>query len=164
MYYLNNLLIYSVFGFVLESEVYKIKNINNHSGALFGPVSLVYGIGIIVLLFVNKYFFKKIKTNKYLKLILIFIVSTIILTLVEGTIGYLGKLVLNIDIWNYTNKKYNLGPYMCLDLMPIWGMLGTIYIYYIKNFSDKIIKLIPKKITILSTVLLIIDIIITIIK
>ena len=48
----------------------------------------------------------KIKTNKFLRFIIIFIVTSIVLTSVEAIIGYLGNLVLNIDIWNYENKKW----------------------------------------------------------
>lgn len=162
MYYLNLIIIYSIFGFILESEVFKIKKLNKHSGALFGPISLVYSIGIFILEIIDKYLYTKIKTNKFLRFIIIFIVTSIVLTSVEAIIGYLGNLVLNIDIWNYENKKYNIGKYICLELIPIWGILGTLYLYYIKKFTDKIIKLIPKAFTKISTALLIIDIIIRI--
>lgn len=164
MYYLNLILLYSLVGFTLESEVYKIKNINKKSGALFGPISLVYGFGIVILTIINKHLFSKIKTNKYLKLIIIFISTSIILTSVEALIGYLGSSTLGYDIWNYQNKKYNIGKYICLELMPIWGLLGTIYLYYIKKYTDKIIKLIPKNLTKVSTMFLIMDIMFTIFK
>ena len=108
MYYLNLIIIYSIFGFILESEVFKIKKLNKHSGALFGPISLVYGIGIFILEIINKYLYTKIKTNKFIRFIIIFIITSIVLTSVEAIIGYLGNLVLNIDIWNYENKKYNI--------------------------------------------------------
>ena len=156
-YYINLLYFYSILGFILESTVYKISNSNRHSGIFYGPITMVYGFGILTLTLIKKYFLDKLNCNRYLKLVIIYITCFITLTLIE----YLGGTILNsifdIDMWNYTKKDYNMGKYICLELSLIWGLLGTIYILYLKDFFDKFIKLIPKKLTIIILIINLID-------
>ena len=77
--------------------------------------------------------------------------------------GYLCNIIFGIDMWNYTNKAYNIGKYICLELVPIWGLLGVIITYIAKPFLDKVIKLIPKEATYFFYFILVLDFIVTII-
>lgn len=63
MYYINSFFLYSLLGFIVESTIFK-NTILKPSGVLNGPITLVYGVGGIVLLIVNKYIIDKIKTKK----------------------------------------------------------------------------------------------------
>lgn len=157
MYYINCLYFYSFLGFALESEVYKINNSNLHSGIFYGPITEVYGFGVIALILLKKYFIDKLKCNKYLKILITFISSLIVLTLIELIGGNTLHLIFNINMWNYTKKAFNIGKYICLELSLIWGLFGTIFIYYLKDYLDKIIKLIPKKLTYILLIINIID-------
>lgn len=156
-YYINLLYFFSLFGFILESTVYKISKSNRHSGIFYGPITMVYGFGVLTLTLIKKYFFDKLKCNKWLKLIIIYIVSTITLTFVEWLGGNILNIIFNIDMWNYTKKEFNIGKYICLELALIWGLLGTIYILYLKDFFDKLISQIPKKLTIIIVIINLID-------
>ncbi len=162
MYYINSFFLYSLLGFIIESTIFK-NTILKPSGVLKGPITLVYGVGGITLLLINKYILNNIKTNKLLKIIISFIIYIIILTLVELICGHLCHLIFNVDMWNYTNKKYNIGKYICLEYITIWGLYGIIATYILKPYIDKIIKIIPKEATYISVFLLALDIIITII-
>ena len=157
MYYVNTLFFYSVLGFILESTIYKINKAKRYSGIFYGPITEVYGFGVLALLLVKKYLLDKIHWNKYLKLIFTFIISWITLTLIEYIGGNVLKLLFNINMWDYTNKPYNFGKYICLELSLIWGLLGTLYIYYIKDFFDKFLNTIPKKVSITLIIINIID-------
>ena len=53
LYYFNLFIIYSILGFILESCVYKTKNINCYSGVLYGPFTIIYGFGCVVLNLLN---------------------------------------------------------------------------------------------------------------
>lgn len=163
-YYLNSLYLYSLIGFIIESTVYKVTNSKRHSGIFYGPFTYVYGFGILSLIFLKKYLLDKLTLNKYLKFLITFILSTILLTLIEFLGGHILNFIFNIDMWNYTKKTYNFGKYICLDLAITWGFLGTIYIYYLKPGLDKVIKLIPKKLTIIIFIINTIDLIITLIN
>ncbi len=161
LYYINYFLLFSFLGFNLESEVFKLNNSNIHSGIFYGPITEVYGFGVIHLLLVKKYFLDKLKCNKYLKVIFTFITSFVVLTLTE----YIGGNVLNwlfdIDMWNYTKKAFNCGKYICLELSIAWALLGTFYLCFAKGFFDKIVSIIPKKLTLFLVIVNIIDTIIT---
>lgn len=147
IYYINSLFVYSFLGFVMESVVFKVKNLNIHSGIFFGPITEVYGFGIISLILLKKYFVDKLNCNKYLKAFITFISCSIVLTLIEYIGGNVLNMVFDIDMWNYTNKAFNFGKYICLDLALVWGLFGTLYIYYVKRFVDKFIDLISLKMT-----------------
>lgn len=163
MYYIKLFLLYSLFGFIMESTLYKNIKLNKHSGIFFGPITAVYGVGIISLELLNKYLFKKMKINKIIKLILEFIIITLILSLIE----YLGGTILNylfgIDMWDYSSEKIHFGKYVCLKNSIIWGLLGLSYIYIFKSFTDKLLNQITKNETCLFFGIFILDLIFTII-
>lgn len=146
----------------MESPLYKNTKLKP-SGVLHGPVTLVYGVGGVVLILVNKYIIDKIRLNKFLKIIISFLIYTITFTLVELICGYLCNLIFGVDMWNYTSKKYNISKYICIELMPIWGLLGVIITNILKPFLDKVIKLISKTATYFFLLILVVDFIITII-
>ena len=162
MYYLNSFLLYSFLGFVMESTLYKNTKLKK-SGVLNGPVTLVYGVGGIALILINKYIISKIHTSTIIKIIISFFIYAVLLTLVELVCGYLCNIIFDVDMWNYTSKKYNIGKYICLEFIPIWGLLGVLITYVLKPFFDKVIKLIPKEATYLLTFILVLDFIITLI-
>lgn len=157
MYWINSLFLYSFLGFCLESTIYKINHSKRHSGIFYGPITEVYGFGMVALLLWKKYFLDKFHCHKYLKLLITFLSSWIILTFIEWLGGNILYQVFHINMWNYTKKPYNFGKYICLELSLIWGILGTICIYFGKDFFDQFIKLIPKKLTIAFIIMNIID-------
>lgn len=157
MYYIKIFLLYSLLGFIMESTLFKIKLSKKHSGIFYGPMTAVYGVGIISIELLNKYFFKKIKCNKLLKLLIEFLTLTIILSLIEYLGGNILNYLFDIDMWDYSNIKPNFGKYICLQNSIIWGILGTIYIHIFKPFTDKILKQITLKETYLFLGLFIID-------
>ena len=157
MYYLNSFFVYSVIGFIMESCLYKITSVHNYSGFMNGPVTPVYGVGVIIIILVHKFIIEKINCNKIVKLILTFIICSISLTLIELLGGILLTNLFNIELWNYSNKKYNIGKYICLEISIVWGIASIVYIYFVKKFMDRFIKKIPKKATYLFTIVFIID-------
>ena len=163
MYYIKIFLLYSLLGFVMESTLYKIKLINKHSGIFYGPITAVYGVGIISIELINKYFFQKIKYNKIIKILIEFIILTMILSLIEFLGGNILNYLFNIDMWDYSKIELHFGKYICLQNSLIWGLLGILYLHIIKPFTDKIIKQITTKETYLFLAIFIIDSIITLI-
>ena len=123
-------------GFILESTLFKNTTPLKTSGVLCGPITIVYGLGGLVILLLDKYLLKKIKVNKVLKIIIAFFLFTAVLTLVEGISGYLGELIFDREMWNYTDKKYNIGKYMCLEMAPLWGIMGTILVFVLRPFFE----------------------------
>ena len=110
MTYLNYLFIYSIFGFLMESEVYKLWNTSKHSGIFYGPYTFVYGVGVLASILVyeklNNYLKDK---NKYLKIFIYFLIFTILLSLIEYLGGNILKLIFSIDMWDYSNHSIHFG-------------------------------------------------------
>lgn len=159
MYYMKNFLLYSLFGFIMESTLFKIVDSSKHSGIFYGPMTAVYGVGIIAILLLNKYLFKKIRSNKVIKLIVEFIILTIVLSLIEYIGGNVLNILFDIDMWDYSKDAMNFGKYVCLRNSIIWGILGVAYIHIIKKFTDKILSKITRKETYFFLILFIVDLI-----
>ena len=163
MYYINNFLFFSLFGHILESSIYLFLNNDGYSGILYGPWTPVYGFGIILIILIYK-FINKTKLNNIKKIISIFLLSMLLLTLIELIGGYLIEFLFHKKLWNYTNLRFNIGRYIALEISIIWGLCSLFYLYLIKPITDKLIKKIPRYITISILVLFIIDLIVTIIN
>lgn len=157
MYYINLLYLFSLLGFCLESTVYKIKQSKRYSSIFYGPVTMVYGFGILAIALLKKYFFDHLKCHKYLKIIIIFLSCWITLTIIEWLGGNILYQMFHINMWNYSKKAFHCGKYICLELSLIWGLLGTLYVCYAYAFFDKIIAVIPKKLTIAILLINLID-------
>lgn len=156
MYYLNYFIIFSILGHLLESFFYS----SGDSGIFLSYWTPIYGIGTIIILLINKWI-NKFNLSKILKVLYLFLFSSIILSIIEALGGYLIKWIFNIELWNYTNYMFNIGRYTSLEMSLIWGLSSILLIYFIKPLSDKIIKKIPKIVTYILIGLFIIDVIIT---
>lgn len=147
----------------MESTLFKITDSLKYSGIFYGPMTAVYGVGIVAILLLNKHLFKKIRSNKSIKLIVEFIILTIILSLIEYIGGNVLNILFNIDMWNYSKDSMNLGKYVCLRNSLIWGILGVAYIHIIKKFTDKILSKISKKETYFFLTIFILDLILVLV-
>ena len=108
-------------------------------------MTAVYGVGIISIILLNKYVFKRLKYNKIIKYLIEFLILTIVLTLIEFIGGNVLNYLFDIDMWNYTKKPYNFGKYICLELALTWGVMGVLFIHIFKPFTDKILSKITNK-------------------
>ncbi len=157
MYYLNYFFIFSIIGHIIESFIYY----NGNSGILLGWWTPIYGIGVVIILLINN-LISKIKTNKIIRILILFIMSAILLSIIEAIGGYLIEWIFNYSFWDYSDYKFNIGKYTALEMGIIWG-LCSIIVHFIKPFFDKIISKIPKYFTYILIILFILDLFFTII-
>ena len=142
-------------------KTFFFKSMNN--GFLYGPWIPVYGFGACLIIIIMRFIFNRIKVNRTTKIILLFLVSTIILTTLEFLGGHLIKLLTGKTFWNYSKLKYNIGPFISLEISLIWGFMSLIITYLIKPLTDKLERKIPSIITYSVLSLFIIDLIYTLI-
>ena len=157
MYYLNYFFIFSIIGHIIESIIYY----NGDSGILLGWWTPIYGIGVVIILLIDK-LVNKIKTNNFIKIILLFMISAILLSIIEAIGGYLIEWIFGYSFWDYSSYKFNIGKYAALEMGIIWG-LSSIIVIIIKPFLDKIISKIPKYFTYIIIIIFILDLFFTII-
>ncbi len=163
MYYLNYFFIFSIIGHFLETIIYVINDWSLESGFLYGYWTPVYGIGVVLIIYIHKLIFNKLKINKFYKILLFILIITIILTITEYIGGNILELIFNRTFWDYSDHKYHFGKYIALDVSCLWAVLSIGFLYLVKPWMDKIILKIPKFITYILCILFIIDLVCTLI-
>ena len=156
-YYLNNFLLYSIFGFLYETIVHLITSGKIVQNPFVGPWMPIYGFGIIIMIFLTRFVFNRLKMPRFLKVISLFLLTIFILTLLEELGGVITEAVFHKSFWDYTDLKFNIGKYIALEVSLGWGSACLIFLYIIKPLTDKFIEKIPKIITIILILLIIID-------
>lgn len=159
MYYLYNFVIYSIFGFIFETIFSYILKFNTESGFMYGPYTIVYGIGIVFIFLLYKKF--KSVNPEIKKITYMFISGFITLTILEFIGGILLKNIYNIEMWNYKKLPLNIGEYISIEVSTIWAIGSILIYYYIKPLTDKLIKKIPKIIIIGISLIMLFDFILT---
>lgn len=104
-------------------------------GFLNGPICPVYGIGVGVVV----QFLKPFED----KWILLYITSTILVTVIEGVTGYLLEKIFHNKWWDYSNQPLNIGGYVCLLFSLIWGVFCVVIVKVIHPLIHKALTLIP---------------------
>ncbi len=111
-------------GWVLECVFkYATKNFRRQPGILNTPFCILYGLGTVVLsLIINR-----VTNNIWL----LFVLSMVVLTVMEYVTFILLKTIYGIKLWDYRNMTFNINEKVCLEFSIIWGVLGALYIKFI---------------------------------
>lgn len=153
---INLFLIFSILGNIFERIVMYFIDKTYVSGFMNTIFTPIYGIAIILIIFIHN----KINIqNKVIKLLTEFIIFSIILSIIEGIGGILIELIFNKIYWNYDSYKFNIGKYMSLETALIWGIISLITLYLIYPLYKKIENKIPKLLTISLSIFFIINLI-----
>ncbi|MEG1059128.1 MAG: putative ABC transporter permease [Clostridia bacterium] len=130
-------------GWVIE-VLYVYLNVGRivSRGMLYGPFCTIYGFGslILYLLFYN------LKPSK-INIPYTFLTSACVMGAFELVCGLGFKYILGIEMWNYSGKFLSILNYTTVPILIGWGILGTIYVFFLQPFLMKIISFIPKNIT-----------------
>ena len=149
--------IFSIIGHFIENFFYHSKD----SGILYGYWTPIYGIGIIIIILINKLLSKK-KLNTLSHIISLFVISSIALSSMEFIGGHIIELIFHKEFWNYSNMPLNIGKYTSIPMALIWGTSSIVFLYLLKPISEIIVKKIPRYITYILSILFIIDLLFTI--
>ena len=160
-YYLNNFLIYSILGFILETSLKHTIFPGMNNGTLYGPWIQIYGFGVCLIIIIMRFIFNRVKANKFVKTILVFLISAFTLTLLEFIGGHLIELLTNEIFWDYSDLKFHIGHYIALEISLVWGVASIIVMYIIKPLTDKLIKKIPNILTYLVFIIFLVDFVIS---
>lgn len=147
-------------GYIIETllKIFFFQSMNN--GVLYGPWIPLYGFGFLIIIFISS-ILTKIKASKLVKAILLFFFLFFIITILEEIGGLLIQAFFHKTFWSYKKLKFNIGPYISLEMSLLWSILGLGYTFYFRPFLDLFIKKIPKVVTLGILILHIIDIVFT---
>ena len=147
-YYL--MLYFFVYGFlgwcteVAFAAVKEQKFVNR--GFLNGPICPIYGVGVsAVVFFLEPYSHK---------LLLLYVASVIIVTLIEGLTGWIMDVLFHSKWWDYSDMKFNIGGYVCLTFSLIWGVACVAIMKFIHPLIHKVLTFIPHTLGVIIIVIL----------
>lgn len=126
--------IYSVLGWLWETFYcsFKAKKFV-YRGFLIGPYCPIYGFGIVMVL----YFIEPFHNN----LILLYIFSTIIVTLLEYLTSYFLEKIFHTTWWDYHNVPFNIQGRVALPVSIFWGFGCVFVVKVIQPFVFKIVEI-----------------------
>lgn len=162
MYYINCFFVYSFLGYIFETLLTFFTKQDFNSGILYGPITPIYGIGVILILTISHYFFMNLHLPRWRETIIVFFILIASLTLLEWIGGILIEKLFGIVFWDYSKLPFHIGHYIALEISFIWGFLSILLIYVIKPIINPIVQNIPIPVTIILIILGSIDIIATI--
>ena len=127
------------FGEVLFILLKEKKFVNR--GITNGPFCTLYGLIAVVL---------SLTLNDIDNTFVVFLSSILYSTIIQYIVGKILSSFNKQVWWDYSNKKYNVDGYICLNYSLLWGIFGTILIRFInpllltifKNFNIYIAEII----------------------
>lgn len=116
--------LYSIGGWFCETTITiirKRKIVNR--GVLNGPLCMIYGITALIITIgfgelQNSWFF-------------LFLGCTIIATVVEWLAGHFLEKVNQKKWWDYSNHRFQMDGYICLEFSILWGIIGTLCLKFL---------------------------------
>lgn len=106
---------------------------------------------------------KKKNINSFFKFVILFFSCMIILSLIELFGGLIIELAFHFSFWDYSNYKFNIGKYICLEMALLWGLASILFVLVLRPVMDLIIKKIPDFFVYMSLFLFVSDMILTLI-
>lgn len=131
--YILFFIIYSILGWLCE-VCYRsaVEGVFVNSGFLNGTYCPIYGFGMLLLISLLKPIEDKI--------IILFLGSIFITTLLEGAAGWLLHKLFKIRWWDYSDMPYNINGYVCPAFSLLWGLGSCIAVRLIHpaviNFAN----------------------------
>lgn len=130
-------MIYAFFGWCLEVVYQAVEHgkfINR--GFLNGPYCPIYGVGVIIVTGA----LDPIKGN----IIVLFAGSVILTSGLELVTGYVLKKIFNMQWWDYSDERFNLGGYICLKFSLLWGVACLITVRLIHPAVEGFVSAFPE--------------------
>ena len=95
-------------------------------GFLCGPICPIYGCGMVVLNWTVAALAPS-GEGKSVSTVAVFFVGMVLTTAIELVGGWTLFKIYHIRWWDYSNMKFNIGGYICLEFCLLWGV-GTLVV------------------------------------
>lgn len=129
-------IIYAFIGWCTEVSYAALdRGIFVNRGFLNGPYCPIYGCGVVIVVAV----LTPLKEN----LLILFIGSFLLTSILEYITGYLLEKVFHNQWWDYSDKPFNIHGYICLKFSIYWGLACTFIMDVLHPIIYKGITLMP---------------------
>ena len=95
----------------------------------------IYGVGVTLVIACLEAF----QSN----LLLLYISSVILVTVLEGVTGWAMDKLFHNKWWDYSKLPFNIGGYVCLLFSLIWGVACVFIVYFVHPLIHQVLSLIP---------------------
>lgn len=131
--YFLTFIVFMVLGWFIEITYrsFKSKKFFN-PGFLRGPYLPIYGVGGLL----ADFSFSYTSELSLLGALTVFIVGV---GLLEYFTGVFFKRVFRIRLWDYTDRRFNLGGHICLKFMFYWFLLGLFFKYFLHPLFEQLV-------------------------
>jgi len=108
------------------------------SGVIYGPFSIIYGLGAVILTYVF--------TRRKFKWWQIFLLGGLIGGVFEVFVGYIQEIFTGTSSWNYGDHWLNIAGKTSPRIMFVWGFICLVYMLAVYPAFSNLIEKIPSKI------------------
>ncbi|SHK27052.1 putative ABC transporter permease [Hespellia stercorisuis] len=140
--------IYGFFGWCCEVGYAAVKSgkfVNR--GFLNGPICPIYGVGVTMVVF----FLTPWRDN----LILLYLTSVVLVTVLEGVTGYAMDKIFHNKWWDYSGQPLNIGGYVCLLFSLVWGVACVVIVDFVHPLFSKVLSYLPFAVGVILIVVLV---------
>lgn len=96
-----------------------------------GPICPIYGIGGLILFLLFRPLMENKKVSDFIKLIIVFIVTFVVASLLELIMSYILEMTTGGWPWqSYVNYAFNFGGRVSLPTSIKFGFIGVIFIFF----------------------------------
>lgn len=131
-----------VVGFIAETAWCYFKNgyIESRKSLVYGPLSVAYGMGGVLLTLVLYHFAD-------CKWYTVFGISFAVGTIAEYICSLGQEIVFGSVAWDYSHLPLNINGRVCLLYSLFWGALGVLWVKFVMPLTDKLYAAVPEHIT-----------------
>lgn len=133
-------------GEVCVAAIRRKKFVNR--GFANGPWCPIYGTAAVVIAI----FFPELREHIWL----LFLGGVIISTVLEYVTGKIMEHVFHKKLWDYSDKKFNLDGYVCLEYSALWGILTVVSMLFANPLLCKLSALIPDVVEVILFIVLLV--------
>ncbi len=133
-------LFYCFCGWCIESSFVswrKKRWINR--GFLNGPVIPIYGSGAVVILLATL----PVRSHP----VAVFFLGMAAATVLEYVTGAVMEATLRVRYWDYSDKRFNLHGYVCLNTSLAWGALSVVLVEWLHRPAERLVLSLPETVT-----------------
>ena len=137
----------SIIGYIVEMIVAIVQkgHLESRQGVIYGPLTPIYGVGIIAYYLC----FKKIQTRNKVK---VFLISMFLGGIIEYLCSFLQEKIFGTVSWDYKNLLFNINGRTSLLHCIYWGIGGILFVKFIRPYIEKLDNLYNKKLSLIITI------------
>ena len=68
------------------------------------------------------------------------IVTAIFITFIEFIFGCVFNLILNMNVWDYSDQPFNILGQVCPQFFGLWALLSVLALYLVKQLYKTLLK------------------------